>query len=108
MAKSIPRWSIHHYFYRYTWPVAPRAARGPVAEIYAQLKRDLGSVADPIALHAPVPPLIAGAWAILREALVAGQAPRGHREAVAALLLVAGFVRAGSSPLARAQVEPLP
>lgn len=71
-------------FYRYTRPVAPRAARGQVAEIYAQLRRDLGSVAEPIALHAPVPPLLAGAWAILRETLLAGQAPRGYREAVAA------------------------
>jgi len=71
-------------FNRYTQPITPRAAQGQVVDIYAQLKRDLGSVADPIALHAPIPPLLAGAWAILRETLVAGQAPRGHKEAVAA------------------------
>lgn len=61
-------------FYRYTTPVPMRAAQGQVGEIYAQLKRDLGSVADPIALHAPVPALLAGAWAILRETLVAARA----------------------------------
>jgi AhpD family alkylhydroperoxidase len=71
-------------FYRYTRPVSPRAAHGQIAEIYAQLRRDLGSVADPVALHAPHPSLLAGAWAILRETLVVGQAPRGLKEAVAA------------------------
>lgn len=71
-------------FYRYTQPITPRQAQDSVAHVYQQLKRDLGSVADPIALHASVPELLAGAWAILRETLVAGQVPRSHKEAIAA------------------------
>ncbi len=71
-------------FYTYTAPVSARDAHGQVAAIYAQLKRDLGSVADPVALHAPLPDLLGGAWAMLRETLLAGQVARGHKEAVAA------------------------
>lgn len=71
-------------YYRYTKLVTLREAHGSVAEIYTQLKLELGSVADPIALHAPVPALLAGAWSILRETLLAGQAPRSLKEAVAA------------------------
>jgi AhpD family alkylhydroperoxidase len=82
---SLNSWSNHMpNFYRYTQPITAREAQGQVAEIYGQLKNDLGSVADPIALHAPIPAILAGAWAILRETLVSGQAPRGYKEAVAA------------------------
>jgi AhpD family alkylhydroperoxidase len=73
-------------FYTYTTPISARDAQGQVAAIYAQLKRDLGSVADPVALHAPLPDLLGGAWAILRETLLAGQVARGHKEAVAATI----------------------
>src|SRR5262245_51267421 len=34
-----------------------RDAKGEVAAIYAQLRRELGSVAEPVALHAPLPDL---------------------------------------------------
>jgi AhpD family alkylhydroperoxidase len=70
--------------YRYITPVSAHAAHGQVAAIYAQLKRDLGSVAEPVALHAPLPDLLGGAWAILRETLLGGQVARGYKEAVAA------------------------
>jgi AhpD family alkylhydroperoxidase len=73
-------------FYTHTTPVGARDADGQVAVIYAQLKRDLGSVADPVALHAPLPDLLGGAWAILRETLLCGQVARGHKEAVAATI----------------------
>ncbi len=72
--------------YLYTTPISVRDAQGEVAAIYAQLRRDLGSVAEPVALHAPLPDLLGGAWAILRETLLAGQVARGHKEAVAATI----------------------
>jgi hypothetical protein len=65
-------------FSTYTTPISARDARGQVAAIYAQLRRDLGSVADPVALHAPIPDLLGGAWAMVREILLAGQVARGH------------------------------
>jgi AhpD family alkylhydroperoxidase len=70
--------------YLYTTPISVRDAKGEVAAIYAQLRRDLGSVAEPLALHAPLPDLLGSAWAILRETLLAGQVARGQKEAVAA------------------------
>ncbi|NJO81757.1 MAG: carboxymuconolactone decarboxylase family protein [Blastochloris sp.] len=75
-------------YYRYTQPIGLREANPQVTAVYTQLKRDLGSVADPIALHAPMPPLLAGAWAILRETLVAGPGERAAKEAVAAAVSV--------------------
>jgi AhpD family alkylhydroperoxidase len=70
-------------FHTYTTPISARDVQGQVAAIYVQLKRDLGSVADPAALHAPLPDLLGGVWAILRETLLAGQVARSHKEAVA-------------------------
>ncbi len=39
-----------------------------------------------IALHSPIPEVMAGVWSILRETLLAGQANRSHKEAVAAAI----------------------
>jgi AhpD family alkylhydroperoxidase len=71
-------------FIKYIQTPKPRAASGLTAQVYAQLQRDLGAVVDPLRLHAPDPALLAGAWAILRETLVAGRVRRGLKEAVAA------------------------
>ncbi|MEQ4721880.1 carboxymuconolactone decarboxylase family protein [Nonomuraea sp. B19D2] len=66
-------------------PVPPGAARGLVADVYAQVERDFGMLAPPIALHSPAPDVLAAAWAILRESLVAsGAVNRTVKEAVAA------------------------
>ena len=53
--------------------------------MYAQVERDFGLLAPPIALHAAAPGLLAAAWCILRETLlVSGTTSRRERESVAA------------------------
>lgn len=69
---------------RHVAPVRPRAARGLVAQVYAQLARDFGMLAPPIILHSPSPPVLAASWSMLRETLLAaGPAGRPVKEAVA-------------------------
>ncbi|MFD0578808.1 carboxymuconolactone decarboxylase family protein [Dactylosporangium darangshiense] len=72
--------------YRYVVPVTRRAATGSVAAVYSRSSRELG------ALFAPhlsvVPPLHAALWALLRESLLVGAAPRARKEAVAAAVAV--------------------
>ncbi|GAA4092475.1 carboxymuconolactone decarboxylase family protein [Actinomadura miaoliensis] len=61
------------------------AARGRVAEVYAQVEREFGILAPPVILHSPVPDVLAAVWMTLRETLVAtGRADRAAKEAVAA------------------------
>jgi len=70
---------------RYLQPVPGRRARGLVAEVYRQLEDEFGLLAPPVALHAPVPELLAASWLMLRESLLAdGPVPRHQRERVAA------------------------
>ncbi|KDN82390.1 hypothetical protein KCH_58970 [Kitasatospora cheerisanensis KCTC 2395] len=60
-------------------------AAGDTARIYRELERDFGVLAPPVALHAPVPELLAASWTTLRETMLAdGRAPRAAKEAVAA------------------------
>ncbi|MFD8594398.1 carboxymuconolactone decarboxylase [Kitasatospora sp. NPDC059646] len=60
-------------------------AAGDTARIYRELERDFGVLAPPVALHAPVPELLAASWTTLRETMLAeGRAPRTAKEAVAA------------------------
>ncbi len=69
---------------RYVSPVRPRAARGLVAEVYAQVERDFGMLAPPLTLHSPAPSLLAAAWLLLRESMLAsGRLSRATREAAA-------------------------
>lgn len=69
--------NVHHVA-----PVPPAAAVGVVATVYAEL-RDEFLVAPPFTLHSPVPDILAGVWAVIRETLVCGEVPRAHKEAVA-------------------------
>lgn len=72
--------------FRYFEPVRNALAPGLVAQVYAQIKNDMGLVPDippPFAMHSPVPELMAGAWGIFRETLLVGQVRRGLKEAVA-------------------------
>ncbi|GAA0379174.1 alkyl hydroperoxide reductase AhpD [Acrocarpospora corrugata] len=69
---------------RHVTPVPPGAARGLVAEVYAQVERDFGMLAPPVALHSAAPEVMAAAWMLLRESLLAqGQVARGAKELVA-------------------------
>jgi AhpD family alkylhydroperoxidase len=70
---------------KYVEAVLPRHARGLVRDVYRQVERDFGMLAPPIALHSPAPEVLAAAWLMLRESLVAGgTASRADKEVVAA------------------------
>jgi AhpD family alkylhydroperoxidase len=68
---------------RYLHPVSPATATGLVAAVYSQARREFGLL-PPIPLHSPVPRLLAGAWCVLRETLLAGRVGRPVKEALAA------------------------
>lgn len=71
---------------KYIKPVEAKTAQGLVAQVYAQVKSDLGVLPEPFTLHSPVPEILAGVWSIFRESLVAGQVRRDIKEAVAAAI----------------------
>jgi len=65
--------------------VRPVPAYGPVGAVYRQVARDFGMLAPPVSLHAPSPLVLAAAWVLLRETLVArSSVPRALKESVAA------------------------
>lgn len=69
---------------RHVAVVPRRRARGVVAEVYRQVERDFSMLAPPVALHSASPSVLAAAWAVLRESLLAeGVASRADKEAVA-------------------------
>lgn len=57
-------------------------ATGLVASVYEQLARDM-QILPPAVLHSCVPELLAAAWCMLRETLIAGSVPRLVKETVA-------------------------
>jgi AhpD family alkylhydroperoxidase len=72
--------------FRYFEPVKSAKASGLVAHVYMQAKEAMGLVPDvpePFAMHAPAPEILAGAWGLFRETLLAGHVRRGIKEAVA-------------------------
>jgi AhpD family alkylhydroperoxidase len=69
---------------RYVTPVAPGDETGLLTTVYEQLRQGFGAVVPPFSLHTPVPEIAAAIWSITRESLIAGQVPRGHKEAVSA------------------------
>ncbi len=54
-----------------------------VREVYGQIRSEFGTLGEPLTLHSPRPDLLAGLWCAFRESLVAGQAARALKEAVA-------------------------
>lgn len=72
---------------RYVRPVPFGRATGLVRDVYVRLERDFGMLAPPVAVHSPSPAVLAAAWVILRESLVAaGETSRADREIVATLV----------------------
>lgn len=67
---------------KYVKPIGYDFAKGLIAEVYDQLQADF-IPAPLVALHSPVPEVMAGVWSILRETLMAGNINRSHKEAVA-------------------------
>jgi len=70
-------------YFRYTQPVAVKAAAGQVQAVYDQIAADFGLVPEPFTLHSPVPGVLAGVWSIFRETLVCGNRERGEKESIA-------------------------
>lgn len=64
-------------------PIPRASATGPLKEIYYQISRDFGLLAEPFTLHSPVPELLAAVWAVCRESHITGIVPRQMKEAVA-------------------------
>jgi AhpD family alkylhydroperoxidase len=73
----------------YIQPVAPRQAHGLVGDVYAEARHDFGRLPEPVIMLSPHTGLLAASWATLRETLIAGQAPRDRKEAVAAAVAAA-------------------
>jgi len=69
-------------------PVTPREARGVVADVYNEARREFGRLPEPVSMLSPNEDLLAAWWATLRETLIAGSAPRARKEAVAAAIAV--------------------
>ncbi|MFC5213206.1 carboxymuconolactone decarboxylase family protein [Streptomyces coerulescens] len=70
--------------FRHTEPLPPASAAGTVAEVYAQIALDFG-VSEPatFVVLSSAPELLAPAWALLRESLIAGPGSRTGKELVA-------------------------
>jgi AhpD family alkylhydroperoxidase len=68
---------------KYVKPVRYDSAKGLAAQVYDQLQTDF-IPAPLVALHSPVPEIMAGVWSVLRESLMAGKVNRSYKEAVAA------------------------
>ncbi|WP_428951395.1 carboxymuconolactone decarboxylase family protein [Streptomyces sp. cg35] len=71
--------------YRYTQPPSPQSATGTAAAVWEQTATDFGITHPPtLVVLSSAPELLAPAWALLREALIAGSGSRTDRELVAA------------------------
>lgn len=68
---------------KYVTPVKKKEAEGLLADLYTQMSRDFGLVAEPVVIHSSDPQLTAASWAVTRETVVAGAAPRVAKEIVA-------------------------
>jgi AhpD family alkylhydroperoxidase len=70
--------------FRYTSPPSPTSTTGTVAAVYAQELDDFGIPHPPtFAVLSPSPELMSAFWALMREALLAGDAPHTGKELVA-------------------------
>ncbi|MFF3438744.1 DNA-binding protein [Streptosporangium sp. NPDC002721] len=69
--------------FRHITPVPPETATGRVAAVYDQVNAEFSSIGPAVMMMSPAPELLAPGWALLRESLLAGSAPRRAKEAVA-------------------------
>ncbi|MEU6860819.1 carboxymuconolactone decarboxylase family protein [Glycomyces sp. NPDC046736] len=75
-------------------PVEPKRADGLVAEVYGQVRSELGVIGPAITMFSPAPELLASVWALLRESLlVGGPEERKAKEVVATVIAVRGGCR---------------
>jgi AhpD family alkylhydroperoxidase len=74
---------------RHVTPVDPKQAEGLVAEVYRQVKPELGVIGPAITMLSPAPELLAPVWSLLRESLlVGGPEERTAKEVVATVIAV--------------------
>jgi AhpD family alkylhydroperoxidase len=71
-------------YIKYIKPAEIATVQGLTAQVYAQIKGELGIVPEPFTLHSPVPEILAGTWGIFRETILTGHVRRAIKEAVAA------------------------
>ncbi|MEV5550294.1 carboxymuconolactone decarboxylase family protein [Streptomyces sp. NPDC052309] len=70
--------------FRHTEPLPPKSATGRVAEVYEQITRDFGIAGPPtFVVLSSAPELLAPAWALMRESLIAGPGSRTGKEVAA-------------------------
>ncbi|MEU4308051.1 carboxymuconolactone decarboxylase family protein [Streptomyces rochei] len=70
--------------FRHTAPLPPKAATGRVAEVLEQIARDFGIPGPaPFVALSSAPALLAPAWALMRESLIAGPGDRTGKEIAA-------------------------
>ncbi|MFD0308746.1 carboxymuconolactone decarboxylase family protein [Streptomyces sp. NPDC127119] len=80
--------------FRHTEPLPPRSATGRTAEVYRQLAEDFGiESASTFVVLSSSPGLMAAAWALMRESLLAGEGSRTGKE-----LAAFGVSRANKCP----------
>ncbi|MBV1935557.1 carboxymuconolactone decarboxylase family protein [Streptomyces sp. BV286] len=80
--------------FRYTEPLPPRSATGRTAEIHRQIAEDFGiDGAATFVVLSSAPELLAAAWALMRESLLAGDGSRTGKE-----LAALGVSRANRCP----------
>ncbi|MEU4681143.1 carboxymuconolactone decarboxylase family protein [Micromonospora sp. NPDC023737] len=72
--------------YRFFTPVPAKAATGLTAEVYRQLRDEFLGPAPTFQALSAVPQVLAAAWALMREALLAGDTSRVDRELVASVV----------------------
>jgi AhpD family alkylhydroperoxidase len=72
---------------RHVAPVPFRTPNPVVSRVYRACEREFGVLAPPLALHASSPEVLAAAWTMLRESIVApGMVGRAEKETVAAVI----------------------
>ncbi|WP_369250178.1 carboxymuconolactone decarboxylase family protein [Streptomyces sp. R41] len=70
--------------FRYTTPPPPKSATGVTAAVYAQLAEDFGiERATTFVVLSSAPEIMAAAWALMRESLIAGGGDRTGKELAA-------------------------
>jgi AhpD family alkylhydroperoxidase len=70
--------------FRYTTPPPPKSATGTTAAVYAQLAEDFGiERATTFVVLSSAPEILAPAWALMRESLIAGEGSRTGKELAA-------------------------
>ncbi|MFD0787738.1 hypothetical protein ACFQZ8_27855, partial [Micromonospora azadirachtae] len=66
--------------YRFFTPLPAKTATGLTAEVYGQLREEFLGPAPTFQALSAVPELLAATWALMREALLAGDTSRVDRE----------------------------